>query len=109
MVVNVVNLNNRISLSTVVLSTYIGMAQVVLYYAHTFEIIMFHFQFQSDPTFHTSDRHKEHVSSHNPYFISSKTSVFKIIVVVVVVQFRQAFLKLRTCQRGYYTGIGNES
>ena len=26
------------------------MTQVVLHYAHTFEIFMFHFQFQSDPT-----------------------------------------------------------
>ena len=33
----------------------IGMTQVVLHYVHTFEIFMFHFQLQSDPTFDTSD------------------------------------------------------
>ncbi|CAI8021724.1 hypothetical protein GBAR_LOCUS12844, partial [Geodia barretti] len=31
-----------------VLSIIIGMTQVVLHYAHTFEIFMFHFLFQSD-------------------------------------------------------------
>ena len=34
---------------------YIWMTQVVLHYAHTFEIFMFDFLFQSDPTFDTSD------------------------------------------------------
>ena len=33
----------------------IGMTQVVLHYAHTFEIFMFDFKFQSGPTFDTSD------------------------------------------------------
>ena len=32
-----------------------GMTQVVLHYAHTFEIFMFDFEFQSGPTFDTSD------------------------------------------------------
>ena len=52
------------------------MTQVVLHYAHTFEICTFHFQFQSDPY-----------------------RVLKILVVVVVVfvQFRQAYLKDRQC------------
>ena len=68
-----------------------GMTQVVLHYAHTFEIFIFHFQLlthQTDPY-----RHKEHVSkkwlkSHNRYIDTSfifKKSVFKVVVVVVVV------------------------
>ena len=56
---------------------YIGMTQVVLHYAHTFEIFMFHFLIQLLTHQTNLYHHKEHVSkkqlkSHNRYFNSKK-------------------------------------
>ena len=84
------------------------MAQVCQHYAHTFEKFKFHFHYESDPTF---DRLAQFVWSKNvctPKMVKIarlvlnlfKKSVFKILVVVVVVQFRLAYLKNQTRYRG---------
>ena len=83
------------------------MTQVCQHYVHTFEKFNFHFHYESDPSFDTLARF---VWSKNActqkmqdrFLIYSRKSVFNVclVVVVVVVQLRQAHLKNQTRYRG---------
>ena len=97
-----------ISLSSVLLSI-IGMTQVCQHYAHTFENFKFHIHYESDPTFGTLAQFlwsKMHVDTKRVklqdwFLIYSKKLAFKILLVIVVaVQFGQAYLKTQTRYRG---------